>query len=258
MRVPHGDQWLFIPLVLTILTPLPRARAQDSIPVAGHLVLRGEVRNVSALPIVSAQVNAVGTGVSATTNAKGEFTLAGMSVGAQDIEVLALGYTSRRVQVMLSDTTRFVSLRLDHYAVVLDTQHVVARRLGAMERRKDTITEDEFAQPDVVGGNSRDALELLRPQLLTPRLPMSTSGAKSSAAQRGQIYFRDAKTRDPLGTGAGVMTISVNEGPLQSIDVLTIIPARAVKEMRYLIPTDATARFGVTAGGGPVLIVYTQ
>jgi hypothetical protein len=52
--------------------------------------------------------------------------------------------------------------------------------------------------------------------------------------------------------------VSINEGPIGSPDVLTGLPARIIREMRYLQPVDATARFGILAGGGPVLIVYTK
>jgi hypothetical protein len=33
---------------------------------------------------------------------------------------------------------------------------------------------------------------------------------------------------------------------------------RIVREMRYLLAVEAAARFGMTSGGGPVLVVYTR
>ena len=86
------------------------------------------------------------------------------------------------------------------------------------------------------------------------------------AAKRGEAFERDVKTRTGEPTCIGNqacdvdshLTVSINEGPLGSPDVLVFIGARSVREMRYLLPADATARFGLNAGNGPVLIVYLR
>lgn len=144
-------------------------------------------------------------------------------------------------------------------SIVPDSQRVIASRTTS-GRRDDRITEAELAQPDIIGGNALTAVEMLRPAMMRPRLPLGSS--TSEAAMHGQLKvrqtFRGRQVDDALGETAGAMTVSVNEGPLQSVDVLTMIAARTVREMRYLRPLDATGRFGVTASGGPVLIVYTM
>ena len=120
-----------------------------------------------------------------------------------------------------------------------------------MDRRKDRVSEVEFSEPWVIGGNALQALQLLRPQLFFGH--PTTSLTASTVTQHGQLYVRETPEAD-----AGGMLVSVNEGRPQSVDVLTILPARMVREMRYLRAVDATARFGINANGGPVLIVYMK
>ena len=87
----------------------------------------------------------------------------------------------------------------------------------------------------------------------------------TAASERGRLYIRDGNSNGRprcFGNSAcdidGMLSVSINEGPLGSPDILTTLPARAIKEMRYLLPIDATARFGIVAGNGPVLIVYMK
>ena len=54
------------------------------------------------------------------------------------------------------------------------------------------------------------------------------------------------------------LSVSINEGRPESPDILTTLPVRIIKEMRYLLDTEAAARFGLSSGGGPVLVVYTR
>ncbi len=61
-----------------------------------------------------------------------------------------------------------------------------------------------------------------------------------------------------LTTGSGSLSVSVNEGPPGSPDILSAIPARRVRELRFLRPLEAAARFGSRAASGPVLLVYTK
>ena len=110
-----------------------------------------------------------------------------------------------------------------------------------------------------------EAFELLRPGLFNGR---GTTGAVSDASKRGQLYARDQYVDEKAGRSVCIgvracdidsrLSVSVNEGPLGSPDVLTTLSVLMIKEMKYLPPADASARFGMTAGSGPVLIVYTK
>jgi hypothetical protein len=54
------------------------------------------------------------------------------------------------------------------------------------------------------------------------------------------------------------LSVSINDGRPGSPDILTTLPVRIIKEMRYLADIDAAARFGISSGGGPVLVIYTR
>jgi hypothetical protein len=237
---------------LMLLQPEERARAQSDTALR-QAVLRGDVRGPNQQPIVSAQVSVLGGGRSDTTNERGEFSLDGLRRGTQIVEVVAPGFATRRLPVVLSESTPFLAVWLERATPVLDSVRVVADRLELTEKRGDRITEAELSDPSVASGSAYDAVQLLRPQYLMARLPTSAQPT-NGASQRGQMYFRDATTKE----AAGGMTVSVNEGPPGSIDMLKTVAVRTIREMRYLAPLDATARFGVTSDGGPVLVIYTR
>ena len=68
-------------------------------------------------------------------------------------------------------------------------------------------------------------------------------------------------TRGPLSfknTTAGSLQISQDFGPLQKSSALSAIDTRSLVEVRYLNATDAQARFGINANGGPVLVLLTS
>ena len=110
---------------------------------------------------------------------------------------------------------------------------------------------------------------MLRPLLFQGR-PSGAATISTPASTRGQLYPRDDRnpnakvperprcTGNPACDIDGLLSVSINEGPLGSPDILTTLSVRSIKEMKYLRPIDATARFGVVAGSGPVLIVYTR
>lgn len=234
-------------LVAWPLAPLLAQGASASNPPT---ILRGRVVGAGDRIITSAPVNIVGTDHGLATDDDGEFTFVGLPTGTCIVEVLSLGYAPRRIPVSISDTTPYLIVHLDHFTQMLDSMHVVSSRAPMLERGKDRVGESEFAQPEVAGGNALDALELLRPQIFVTSPPTSPNSKGSS---RGRIYSRDATVDWRLNAS---FSVSINEGLPQAIDILTTIPARTVREMRYLRPLDAQARFGVTASG-PVLIVYT-
>lgn len=80
-----------------------------------------------------------------------------------------------------------------------------------------------------------DAVRRLRPNFLTVR---------------GQTSV--------MSPNAGSVHVSVDGGPLQTLDALSRLQASAVAEIRYLNPTSATQRFGVGTGGGGVILVKSK
>ena len=61
-----------------------------------------------------------------------------------------------------------------------------------------------------------------------------------------------------LSPDAGSVHVSVDGGPLQTLDALSRLQARDVAEVRYLNPTSATQRFGLASGSGGVILVKSK
>jgi len=245
--------------------------AQDAGGSQARYSLRGAVRDSSDAPIASATVSVYGFAGSATTNERGEFSLTGLMRGTRVVEVVALGYKPRLIAVSVSDSTpELVVILARSKVIVLDSVQVRADRLADMpitSRRMDRITEAEFSRREIIGGSAFDAFALLRPQLFHGRPPPGIS-ATTDANQRAQLFPRDPIGQDSTvrtvcaGNRAceidGQLSVSINEGRPGSPDILTALPVRIVREMRYLLAVEAAARFGMTSGGGPVLVVYTR
>src|SRR5262249_1517590 len=143
--------------------------------------------------------------------------------------------------------------------VVLDSMQVFADEpadVPIAARRTDRITRSELSQKDVIGRDAFEAFAILRPQLFHGRSSPGSS-AMTSASQRAQMIARDTLTQASgtrvicIGTRAcdidGRLSVSIDEGRPSSPDILTALPARIVKEMRYLSDIEASARFGISA-----------
>lgn len=254
--------------LLVAAAPTRAAAQQTTQPRHG---VHGLIVDSAAAPVPGATVSVYGFAGSATSNDRGEFALAGLMRGTRVVEVVALGYKPRLTAVAVSDSTAELVIVLARARVfVLDSVQVRADRLTDMpiaSRRTDRISEVELAQREIVGGSAFEAFALLRPQLFHGRPPPGIS-VTNDANQRAQLF-----PRDPIGSDStartvcvgnraceidGRLSVSINEGRPGSPDILTTLPVRIIREMRYLLAVDAAARFGMSAGGGPVLVVYTR
>jgi len=97
------------------------------------------------------------------------------------------------------------------------------------------ITAEELDGPSVNTGNALDAVRRLRPNFLMTR-----------------------GTTSMQNPNAGSVHVSVDGGPLQTLDFLSRLQAREVAEIRYLSPSDAAQRFGVSTGSGAVILVKSK
>jgi hypothetical protein len=245
------------------------ATAQDRVP--SRYALRGVVLDSAEAPVPSATVSVYGFPGTATTNERGEFTLGGLSRGTRVVEVIAMGFKPRLVALAISDRMPdAVIVMARSKVVVLDSVQITENRpidMPIASRQTDRITEAELSRRDVLGGTALEAFALLRPRLFHGRPPPGSSEV-NAASQRSQLFPRDivggASAPRTLCTGNpacdidGQLSVSIDEARPGSPDILTTLPVRVVKEMRYLVAVDAAARFGVLAGGGPVLVVYTK
>jgi len=95
--------------------------------------------------------------------------------------------------------------------------------------------------------------------------PNVLTAAEISSAKAGEASAYEAiqrlrpqffRTRGRLGSEpGGDVSVSVDGGPLSTLDALRNVPATTVKEIRYLSANDAAQRYGVRAYSGPVILV---
>ena len=101
-------------------------------------------------------------------------------------------------------------------------------------RNTNVISREELQDPAVVSNDAMTTIRQLRPAYFMTRGPLSF--------------------KNPT---AGQLQISQDFGPLQKSSALSAIDTRSLVEVRYLNATDAQARFGINANGGPVLVLLT-
>lgn len=104
-----------------------------------------------------------------------------------------------------------------------------------VNRNPNVISKEELQDPTVAGADAATAIRQLRPAFFRTRGPQSFSNAS-----------------------AGLVQISQDYGPLQSVQQLSALDTRSLVEVRYLDANDAQSRFGINANGGPVIVLLTS
>ncbi|MEZ4586707.1 MAG: carboxypeptidase regulatory-like domain-containing protein [Gemmatimonadales bacterium] len=229
-------------------------------------VLRGTVRHAqTAEGLPAAMVSCEGAvALSTRSDDQGGFSLVGLPAGRYDLRVELAGFAAVRAVVALTGSD---TLDLD-VELSPKAQHIAELSVSASRprRRENLIT---YAEIDEVVGASRDAFELirhLRPRYLIGR-GASTLGdpTRPSAMVNGDtagggpaVKVERAKRTAAARAGAPHLPrVSVDDGPLQEIDVLHRIPAERVREIRLMSSLDAATRFGTGVEGG-VIQVFTK
>ena len=103
-----------------------------------------------------------------------------------------------------------------------------------IRKNPDVISQQELRDPTIAGADAMTAIRQLRPAFFRTRGPQSFTNAT-----------------------AGLVQVSQDYGPLQSVNALTTVDTRSLVEVRYLNANDAQNRFGINANGGPVIVVLT-
>jgi hypothetical protein len=173
--------------------------------------------------IAGAQVRLFGTDRVATTNARGEFRLAGLPTGTQGFEVSALGYSLRRFRAEVGASTPSVTVQLDRIAAVLDSVRVTARR------QYDRVRYGEYEQR-LARGLGRFVTE----EAIARQHPFLVSDMLRTTVGYGVIVGRD-----------GRVTVAANRG------VFTLRGA-----LRSSSEHPLTAMGGKSAGGAACPTVY--
>ena len=136
---------------------------------------------------------------------------------------------------MLPITTRMAALLAITLACATRTASNDDLRVAHHARNSNVISREELQDPAVAPNDAMTAIRLLRPAFFLTRGPLSIKN-----------------------TTAGQLQISQDYGPLQKSSALNTIDTRSLVEVRYLNATDAQARFGINANGGPVLVLLTS
>lgn len=102
-------------------------------------------------------------------------------------------------------------------------------------RNADIITAAELADPAIASGDALEAVQRLRPRFLMTRGSISA--------------------KNPT---AGSTHVSVDGGPLLTVDALSRLRPSQIAEIRYLGASDAAQRFGTNAGSGGVILVKSK
>lgn len=107
-------------------------------------------------------------------------------------------------------------------------------------RNPNVISQAELSDPAIAAMDALTAIRQLRPSFFRDRGPQTLRSGGDPALAPGQVR------------------ISQDYGPLQAVGALSSIGTRTIVEVRYLNVNDATARFGINANGGPVIVVLSS
>lgn len=105
-------------------------------------------------------------------------------------------------------------------------------------QNKDVISHEELQDPVLLGMDALRAIRYLRP-----------------------AFFRESGPQSFMNASAGTLHFSMDFGPLMPLSQLSAIPSvtlLTVYEVRYFDVNSAAGRFGLTADGGPVIVVVSN
>ena len=178
----------------------------------GNGKLRGTVRNMNGQPIPNARVTIWGSGLDATTNTSGQFSMQSLPSGTYTLESRAIGYAPSRSPVdVLDGSEGSAEVAMDVFVPMVDTMRVRANRvpgrdpLADFEQRKRSGFGYFLDEDAISRRNAMYVSDLLR----------ATPGISVSPGQLGgdQVYMRGSG-----GTGSCAPTVFVNGSRVMSDD----------------------------------------
>ena len=103
---------------------------------------------------------------------------------------------------------------------------------------KNVISREELQDPVLRGMDALQTIRYLRP-----------------------AFFRDTGPQSFFSTTAGALQFSMDYGPVQPLSQLSILSPLSLQmayQVRYLDINEAQNRFGISANGGPVIVVVNN
>lgn len=137
---------------------------------------------------------------------------------------------------------------------------MIARRSAALL----LVLAASCAKPSTTAGSStpasattrKDPNVITRAELEDPVI--ASYDAMTAIRQLRPAFFRTRGPQSLRNQTAGLVQISQDWGPLHPVDDLKQVELRTIQEVRYLNAVEAQTRFGISANGGPVIVVLTS
>ena len=249
------------PMRFAVLVFLPLASSLSTSAVQGQSAVRGSVRAQLSTRVVPGVAVSVEGPVSRSskTDAAGTFLVGDLPAGQHVLWFRAVGYRPLQALAELSGRD---TLELD-VELVLGPQElaplaVSANRPAAPRRKQDFISTAEIESTLGVARDADELIRSLRPSYLRGR-GASTLGdphAPTPPNIAGDTTDMDAPFRAAAARNGRpyVPKISVDDGPLQPLEVLRQIPVSVVREIRFMSSIDAAIRFGTGVEGGVIQV----
>jgi hypothetical protein len=205
--------------------------------------LRGQVIGTNGRPLPGARVMLWGTGIEATTDAEGNFSLGGLPGGTHTLEARAVGFSPTQVPVdIVQGRPGETAVELTNLGITLDTVRVTAQRLYTSGREADFERRLRTGLGHVIDENE---IEKRRPMVLTDLL-RTVPGVQILPGKRANedIYMRGGQAI--LGGGLcrpdirvdGVQIANDELFPVNSIVSVDEIRAVEVYAHASMLPTE--------------------
>jgi TonB-linked SusC/RagA family outer membrane protein len=223
----------------------------------------GRVTNAGGLPLSATRVQVVGTTVGTMTDEAGNYRLAGVAAGSQQLRAIRLGYSAGAQTVMvIAGGTATANFTLSETATTLD--EVVVTATGEQQRRR----ESGNAVSSVGVTPERLATTTNISQLLTGKAPgvtVATSGGTTGSASRIRIRGANSVSlsNEPLVIvdGARINNDIGGTGTLgvggQASSRLNDINPDDIESIEIIKGPAAAALYGTAAANG-VIQIHTK
>jgi len=205
--------------------------------------LRGQVVGTNGRPLAGARVMLWGTGIEATTDADGKFSLAGLPGGTHTLEARAVGFSPTQLPVdIVQGRPGEAAVELANLGITLDTVRVTAQRLYTSAREADFERRMRTGLGHLIDENE---IEKRKPMVLTDLL-RTVPGVQILPGKRANedIYMRGGQAI--LGRGLcrpdirvdGVQVANDEFFPVNSIVGVDEIRAVEVYAHASMLPTE--------------------
>jgi len=217
----------------------------------GNGKLRGVVRSTTGQPIQGARLQLWGSGVEATTNSSGQFSMQSLPSGTYTLESRALGFMPRKTPVdVLDGTEGSTELALEVFVPTVDTMRIRANRNPA----QDDLAEFEKRRKSGFGYFiDEEALGRRNPMYVADILRMTPG----MTIMPGQMGGDQVRMRGASGAGSCVPLVFLNgmRAPVDDGNLDQIVNPQDVRAVEvYTRTSSVPIQFQSQNGCGSIVI----